>query len=64
TQALNLKLVDELGGLKRAIDFAKEKAKIKEKYEIKFYPVPSLFGIQSGFIRSTLINLILNKFPE
>ncbi|MFN3135713.1 MAG: signal peptide peptidase SppA, partial [Candidatus Kryptonium sp.] len=64
TQALNLKLVDELGGLKSAIDFAREKAKIKEKYEVKFYPVPSLFGIQDGFVKSTLKNLFLNKLFE
>ncbi len=64
TQALSLKLIDDLGGLKSAIDFAKEKAKIKEKYEVKFYPVPSLFGIQSEFINSWLKNLFLNKLFE
>lgn len=64
TQALKLKLVDELGGLKSAIDFAREKAKIKGKHEVKFYPVPSLFGIRDGFIESTLKNLFLNKLFE
>ncbi|CUS79983.1 signal peptide peptidase SppA [Candidatus Kryptonium thompsonii] len=64
TQALDLKLVDELGGLKSAVDFAREKARIKAKYDVKFYPVPSLFGTQDGFIKSMLRNLFLNKLFE
>lgn len=64
TQALNLKLVDELGGLRNAIDFSREKANIKGKYEVKFYPVPTLFGMQEGFISLMLRNLFLNKLFE
>jgi protease-4 len=49
TKALEIKLVDELGGLRKAIEFAKEKAKIKDIYQIKFYTVPTFFGLPNGF---------------
>jgi protease-4 len=38
TEALNLKLVDEIGGLPDAIHFAADKAKLGTRYKIKEYP--------------------------
>jgi len=64
TKALELKLVDELGGLRKAIDYAKEKAKIKQNYNVKFFPVPSTFGIQTDLVSEILKTILLNKTSE
>ncbi len=61
TKALELNLVDELGGLRKAIEYAKEKAKIKQNYNVKFFPVPSTFGIQTDLISEILKTILLNK---
>lgn len=64
TKALEIKLVDELGGLRKAIEFAKEKAKIKDVYQVKFYTVPTFFGLPDGFIGEIIERLFLNKIFE
>ncbi len=64
TKALEIKLVDELGGLRKAIEFAKEKAKIKDIYQVKFYPVPTFFGLSDGFIGEMIKKLFFNKIFE
>lgn len=38
TEALNLKLVDEIGGLDKAIVYAADKAKLGSRYRVKQYP--------------------------
>jgi len=38
SEALRLKLVDEMGGLNRAIDYAADRAKLGTKYRVKEYP--------------------------
>jgi protease-4 len=38
TEALRLKLVDEIGGLDSAIKYAADKAKLGERYRVKEYP--------------------------
>jgi protease-4 len=38
SEALNLKLVDELGGLQKAIEYAATQAKLGERYKVKEYP--------------------------
>jgi protease-4 len=38
SEALNLKLVDEIGGLQQAIDYAAEKAHLGSRYKVKEYP--------------------------
>jgi protease-4 len=38
SEALNLKLVDEIGGLDKAIAYAADKAKLNQHYTIKEYP--------------------------
>jgi len=38
SEALNLKLVDEIGGLEKAISYAADKAKLGERYRVKEYP--------------------------
>ena len=43
--ALNLGLVDVLGGLHTAIELAKERAGIGSKYEIVTYPAPALLDL-------------------
>ncbi len=64
TKALELKLVDELGGLRKAIEYAKEKTKLKGNYEVKFFPVPSVFGIQTDFVSEILRTILFNKISE
>ncbi len=64
TKALEIKLVDDLGGLRKAIEFAKERAKIKDIYKVKFYTVPTFLGLQDGFIGEMMEKLFLNKIFE
>jgi protease-4 len=60
TQALKLKLVDELGGLSQAIGYLEEKLKLK-KYEVKFYTVPSLFGFEPGIVEQLINSLFIKN---
>ncbi len=64
TKALELKLIDELGGLAKAIEFARDKAKIKDEYKVKFYTVPSFFGFSDDFVRAMIKKLFFNKLFE
>lgn len=64
TKAFELKLVDELGGLRKAIEFAKEKAKIKGIYKVKFYTVPTFLGLPNSFIGKVIETILLNKIFE
>ena len=43
-EALGLKLVDEIGGLQNAIEYAATQAKLGEKYKVKEYPQPVSFA--------------------
>jgi protease-4 len=38
SEALNLKLVDEIGGLQKAVDYAADKARLGDRYKVKEYP--------------------------
>lgn len=38
SEALNLKLVDEIGGLEKAISYAATKAKLGQRYKVREYP--------------------------
>jgi len=38
SEALNLKLVDEIGGLEKAISYAADRAKLNQRYKVKEYP--------------------------
>jgi protease-4 len=60
TQALKLKLLDELGGLSQAIGYVEEKLKLK-KYEVKFYAVPSLFGFEPGIVERLINSLFIKN---
>jgi protease-4 len=44
SDALNLKLVDELGGMQNAIEYAADKAKLGSHYKIKEYPEQASFA--------------------
>ena len=44
TEALRLKLVDEIGGLDKAIKYAADKAKLGERYRVKEYPAQLNFA--------------------
>jgi len=44
SDALNLKLVDEIGGLENAITYAANKAKLGERYRVKEYPEEVTFA--------------------
>jgi protease-4 len=64
-QALELKLIDELGGFSDAVDLAKKEAEIAGEPRMVFYHEPSLFftfgegiveslGLREWFIRGAL----------
>ncbi len=44
SEALNLKLVDEIGGLEKAIPYAANKANLGERYKVKEYPEEVTFA--------------------
>jgi protease-4 len=54
SDALNLKLVDQIGGLQKAIEYAAEKAKLGEHYKVVEYPK------QTNFL-DTLATLFSNQ---
>ncbi len=67
SQALDLKLVDRLGGFSDAVDLAKEEAKIMGEPRLIFYHEPSLF-FTYGEGMAEALGLrelpLLNLFPE
>jgi protease-4 len=54
SEALNLKLVDEIGGLENAIYYAKNQAKLGDRYRVKEYPEEVTFA-------DTLAQLFTNQ---
>lgn len=47
-QAKDRKLIDHIGGLKEAVEYVKNVAKIKDDYEVEYYSVPGqVFGLGS-----------------
>jgi len=72
SQALEAKLVDQLGGFSDAVDLAKEEAKIAGEPRLIFYHQPSFFfGFSEGmsealgewFIRQSIEGLKYNSRP-
>jgi len=65
TDAFNKKLVDEIGGLYEAVQYAKKRSKISGKYKIVYYSVPGGNKINEimtssviGYFQSHLIDML------
>ncbi|MBE2226133.1 MAG: signal peptide peptidase SppA [Ignavibacteria bacterium] len=65
TDAFNKKLVDEIGGLYEAVQYAKKRSKISGKYKIVYYSVPGGNKINEimtssviGYFHSHLIDML------